>query len=182
MNERVFNKDHTQLRDKGRTALLEIDRVVGLSIEHLKAKTVLDVGTGTALFAEAFARHGLKVAGIDISETMIDEAKRLVPTGEFKIGSAEKIPYESQSFDIVFLGHVLHETDDAALALSQARRVGRKRVAILEWPYMEQEKGPPLSHRLKPEDIARFAKQAGLGNVQAIPLRYLSLYLMDIAH
>jgi ubiquinone/menaquinone biosynthesis C-methylase UbiE len=180
MNDRVYNHDPHQLRDKARTALLEIDRVVMLSVEHITVKSVLDVGTGTAIFAQAFEQKGMEVAGIDINEQMVAEAKRFVPSGEFRTGSAEKIPFENQSFDLVFLGHVLHESDNPTLALAEAKRVGRKRIVVLEWPYMEQEKGPPLAHRLKPEDITLFAKHAGLRSVQAIPLRYLSLYIMDI--
>jgi ubiquinone/menaquinone biosynthesis C-methylase UbiE len=180
MNERVFNKDRHQLRDKARMEMLEVDRVVSLSVEGIHAQTALDVGTGTAIFAEAFSKTGIAVAGIDINGEMVEEAKLMVPSADFKIGSAENIPYEAQKFDLVFLGHVLHETDDPVKALAEARRVGVKRIAVLEWPFVEQEKGPPLARRLKPEDVSRFAELAGLGKVREIPLRHLALYIMDI--
>jgi ubiquinone/menaquinone biosynthesis C-methylase UbiE len=181
MNERVFSRDAARLRDKTRTEMLEIDRVASLSVEHLKVSSALDVGTGTALFAEAFAKKGLTVAGIDIKDNMVNEAKRLLPEGDFRIGSAENIPYENGSFDLVFLGHVLHETDDTAKALMEAHRVARKRVVVLEWPYVEGKMGPPLAHRLRPDKVRDSATSAGFKKVEDITLKHMVLYRMDIS-
>jgi ubiquinone/menaquinone biosynthesis C-methylase UbiE len=180
MNERVFNRPSESLRDPARMDLLEVERVVDLSTGRLRAESVLDIGTGTAIFAEAFAKRNFHVAGIDIKSAMIEAAKKTVPSGEFKIGGAEKIPFKDGTFDIVFFGLVLHETDDPRQALIEARRVGRKRVVVLEWPYAPDEKGPPLEHKLKPGDINRFAEQAGLGKPETIALRRLVIYLMEI--
>jgi len=179
MNERVFSRDAARLREKSRTELLELDRVVSLSVERLKVSSVLDVGTGTALFAEAFAKKKIAVAGIDIKDDMITEAKRLLPEADFKVGSAENIPFGNGSFDLVFLGHVLHETDDATIALSEARRVACKRVVVLEWPYVEENMGPPLAHRLKPEQVIDSAKNAGFKKVEYILLKHMVLYRLD---
>jgi 2-polyprenyl-3-methyl-5-hydroxy-6-metoxy-1,4-benzoquinol methylase len=64
-NERRFRGEPDSLRSDERLALLEIDRVITLSIEGLGLERVLDVGTGTGVFAEAFAAKGLEVVGID---------------------------------------------------------------------------------------------------------------------
>ena len=50
----------------------EIERVIDLSLEGIEVENVLDVGTGTALFAESFLRKNLKVSGIDINPEMIE--------------------------------------------------------------------------------------------------------------
>ena len=181
MNERTFGGDAGRLRDPARLALLEIERVVAASMEKLAIRSMLDIGTGTALFAEAFAKVGVSVAGIDIKDTMVNEAQRLLPEGDFRIGSAEKIPYENGSFDLVFLGHVLHETDDTTKALMEARRVARKRVVVLEWPYVEGKTGPPLAHRLRPDQVIDSAKSAGFKKVEDIHLKHMVLYRMDIS-
>ena len=91
MNERVFHGALERLRDPSRVEALDIDRVVTLVTNHLEIMSVLDVGTGSGIFAEAFTQRGLTVAGIDINENMIAEAKRLVPAGDFKVGSAENM-------------------------------------------------------------------------------------------
>ena len=95
------------------------------------------------VFAEAFLKRNCTIAGIDINPEMIAAAQRLVPRGNLKSGSAEKIPFENQSFDIVFYGMVLHESDDLPGVLADARRVALKRVVAHEWPYEAGEKGPP---------------------------------------
>jgi ubiquinone/menaquinone biosynthesis C-methylase UbiE len=182
LNERTFHGGPDRLRDPVRVSLMEIDRVVTLSCEGISVRSMLDVGTGTALFAEAFFKAGMSVAGIDISEDMLSHARRFVPSGNFKTGSIEKIPFDDGSFDLVFLGHVLHEADDMMHALSEARRVARIRVAVLEFPYVEEAMGPPIAHRLRPEDIVAGAQEAGFVKVNNIRLKCMELYLMDVSN
>ncbi len=180
MNERIFHDEIEKLRRSERIERSEIERVIDLSSEGIEAGSVLDVGTGTALFAEHFVRRGFKVCGIDINPKMIAAARRYVPQGEFKISGAEAIPYRDQSFDIVFFGYVLHEVDDYLKALKEARRVCRKRVSILEWRYEQQEFGPPIEHRLKPEKVISWAKQAGFSSIETTQLTHLVLYRLVI--
>jgi 2-polyprenyl-3-methyl-5-hydroxy-6-metoxy-1,4-benzoquinol methylase len=180
LNEKIFNRELEHLRDPERLERLEIDRVVDLSIDGLQINSMLDIGTGTAVFAECFAKRNCGVAGIDINESMITEASRFVPTGVFKIGRAEKIPFDDQSFDLAFFGLVLHEADDMFQALREARRVARKRIAILEWPYEVGENGPPLEHRLKPVLIKDAARKAGINKFSDFKIKERVLYRMDL--
>lgn len=176
MQERRFHADIKSLRSPERMALMEIEKVVGLCLEDIQAQNALDVGTGSGIFAEAFAARGLVVAGIDANPEMVKTAKGYVPQGEFKLAPAEAVPYPHKSFDLVFLGHVLHETDDALKALQEAHRVARQRVAVFEWPYLAEEFGPPLAHRLKPETIRELARQAGFQEFEGIPLEHMAFY------
>ncbi len=166
MNERTFHGDIERLRRPERIERLEIERVTNLSLEGVVANNVLDVGTGTALFAEAFLRKGLKVAGTDLNPEMIEAAKHHVPQGEFKIADAQTIPYPDRSFDLVFMGCLLHEVDNYIQTLEETKRVCRKRVCVLEWQYRQQEFGPPLVHRLKSDDVIAFAEKAGFRSIE----------------
>ncbi len=179
-HERRFHGEAERLRSAERIALLEVDRVVALSVEGLTAPRVLDVGTGTGVFAEAFAARGLEVAGIDTSAALLQMAGRLVPGAEFIQASAEAIPYGDGAFDVAFLGHVLHETDDPAGALGEARRVSTARVVVLEWPYAREEQGPPLEHRLTQEAIVEMAKRAGFVRVETLKLAHMDLHRMAV--
>jgi len=119
------------------------------------------------------------VEGVDANPDMIAHARRLIPEAHFVVGMAETLPYPDSSFDVVFLGLVFHETDDAQAALREALRVARKRIAILEWPYREQEFGPPLPHRVDPERLAElFATVAGR-SPRVTSLAHLDLILLD---
>jgi hypothetical protein len=75
----------------------------------------------------------------------------------------------------------LHETDDPIGALSEARRVATVRVVVLEWPYMREEQGPPLEHRLSPEKVVKMARLAGLEQVEVLKLAHMDFYRMAIA-
>jgi ubiquinone/menaquinone biosynthesis C-methylase UbiE len=173
---RRFHGDPDRLRSPGRVALLEVERVVLLCLEGGGIASVLDVGTGTGVFAEAFAPLVPRVAGIDPDDGLLERARDYAAGVEFVEGIAERIPYPDDSFDLVFLGHVLHETDDPAGALREAGRVARRRVAVLEWPYVRGEAGPPLEHRLEPARIADLARQAGLKDVERLRLAHMDFY------
>jgi len=72
---RRFHGDMDFLRSAERRARLEVDRVVAESLAGAVLSSVLDVGTGTGVFAEAFAAKGMEAAGIDISREMIKKAR-----------------------------------------------------------------------------------------------------------
>ena len=54
MHERRFKGEVERLRAPERIQRIEVDRVVNLCLEGVRADSVLDVGTGSAIFAEAF--------------------------------------------------------------------------------------------------------------------------------
>ncbi len=180
MNDRRFNAELDRLRSPERVARLEIARVAQLCLGGIAAKSVLDVGTGTGVFAEAFAAHGLEVTGIDVNPEMVNAAQQFVPKGRFQVAPAEAIPYLDKTFDLAFLGCVLHETDDPLKALREARRVARLRTAVLEWPFQRETFGPPLAHRMRPEQIRPLAEQAGYRAVEILPLAHMVFYRLSI--
>jgi len=161
MHEKRFEGNPERLRFPERVERLEVERVTGLCLAGAEITSVLDVGMGSGLFAESFYKNGLSVAGVDANPGMVIAARQFVPKGDFRESVAEALPHPDDSFDLVFLGLVLHESDDPLKALQEARRVARQGVAILEWPYREQTFGPPLSDRLDPEYLAGLFQNAG---------------------
>jgi ubiquinone/menaquinone biosynthesis C-methylase UbiE len=180
MHERRFSGEIERLRTSQRLALLEVDRVVDYCLEGIEATNVLDMGTGSGIFAEAFSKKGMKVTGIDPNSEMLQTAKEYVPNGIFISGTVEEIPLKDKSFDVVFLGHVLHESDDIIKALKESKRVAKQNICILEWPYKQEEDGPPLEHRLKTEDILAAAATIGFTQMETIQLHYMVLFLFAV--
>lgn len=179
MAKHIFNGKIEHLRRPERLRRAQLDRLTALCLDGIEAASALDIGTGSALFAEAFATQGLDVAGVDINPAMIEAARQHVPGGAFLVASAHALPYPDNAFDIVFFGLVLHEVDDPLAALTEARRVARQRVAVLEWPY-DAETDPPRDHRLKADLIEAFAREAGFQAIDTTPLRRLALYRMTV--
>jgi ubiquinone/menaquinone biosynthesis C-methylase UbiE len=180
MHERRYNAEVERLRSPQRVQLLEVERVVDLALAGIDAENVLDLGTGSGIFAEAFAKRGLQVAGIDVSPTMLKAAQEFTPQATFHLGAVESIPAGDSSFDLVFLGHVLHESDDLSQALKESRRCAKHRVCILEWPYRQEKDGPPLEHRLKVEDVLAQGAQAGFTRIETIQLNHMVLFRCTI--
>jgi len=145
MHEKRYHGDGDRLRSPERIERLEVPRVIAQSMAGIELTSVLDVGTGTGLFAEEFSKVGLRVQGVDANPEMAAAAARHVPGAQFSVSTAEALPFEDRSFDLVFMGLVFHETDDPLEALREALRIASKRVAILEWPHREQDYGPPIS-------------------------------------
>ena len=79
---------------------------------------VLDVGTGTGAVARFVAARlpEAEIEGIDVSERMIDEARRLTdaPRVRFRVADAQKLPFPDGSFDLVTLGNMIPFFDELA--------------------------------------------------------------------
>ncbi len=178
-NERVFNQGADRLRNPERVGRLEVERVVNLSLEGKNINSVLDIGTGSGLFAEAFNNKKLTTAGVDSNQSMIDAAKNFLPNSELKAAPAEALPFNDNAFDMTFFGVVFHEVDDYQKAMREAYRVTSERTSILEWDYKDEDFGPPLAHRLRPEFIKSLADESGYKNFQKIKLNSLVLYILD---
>ena len=65
-----------------------------LQQNNVKAGLIVDLGCGSGLSAQEFIKAGYQVLGIDISESMIEIARKKVPEAEFKVESVfeTKIP------------------------------------------------------------------------------------------
>jgi len=77
------------LRSAERMARLEVDRVVTLSTVGLALPRVLDIGTGSGVFAQACADRGCPVAGIDPNGDLLKVPKKVVPAARFVEASGE---------------------------------------------------------------------------------------------
>jgi len=179
MHEHRFHGDLARLRSPERLAWLEVNRVVELSLQGGNFQRVLDVGTGSGIFAESFAKTGLDVVGLDANPDMLTAARAIVAGVRFQEGTAEVLPYSDASFDLVFMGLLFHETDDRPKAMREAARVAHRRVAVLEWPYEKQELGPGLEERLSEQQMTELAALAGLTVAHIVRLQKLVLYLME---
>lgn len=92
----------------------------------------LDVGCGTGDDARAMAAivgPGGAVAGVDVSEALLEEARRRAAAEgvavELRAGDAHALPFADGSFDVVRTERVLQHVADPARALAEMVRVAR---------------------------------------------------------
>lgn len=76
-----------------------------------KSSKILDVATGTGKQAFAFAKRGYEVVGIDLSEAMLNVAKKKnkYANARFEAADATDLPFEDNSFDVSTVSFALHE-------------------------------------------------------------------------
>jgi SAM-dependent methyltransferase len=104
-----------------------IPHVAGFS--QWAERDVLEAGCGMGTDGAQFAKHGANYTGLDQSELALAHARRNFEvrrlTGRFVRGSVTQLPFEDQSFDLVYSFGVIHHCDDTAAAVSEFRRVLR---------------------------------------------------------
>ena len=85
------------------------------------ATRILDLGCGTGFFlAELEAKHPGAV-GLDISHDMLKVSNQYVPGARLVTGDAERLPFQPQSFDVVFCKGSLHHVRDHVRFLANCR-------------------------------------------------------------
>ncbi len=76
---------------------------------QVEGRRILELGCGAAQWTVALAAQGARATGIDLSEHQLSQAQRSSQTVSRSLplvqGNAEKLPFRSESFDIVFCDH-----------------------------------------------------------------------------
>lgn len=94
---------------------------------ELENKIVLDVGSGNGYFAQHFNKD-CQLTALDLSANQL----QYNPARNKNIGSAYELPYNDNSFDIVFTSNLLHHLDEPEKAVKEMQRVSKKYVVISE--------------------------------------------------
>lgn len=103
---------------------------------------VLDVACGTGVLAREAARRAgpRSVVGLDAAPGMLAVAARRAPDIAWRLGTAEELPFEDRSFDVVMSQFGLMFFSDRERALREMRRVLRPggRLAIAVWDALDR--------------------------------------------
>ena len=91
----------------------------------VKAKTVLELATGTGLIAKNIVNAAAHIEATDASAEMIAEAKRDNHSTKlhFSVQDMFHLPYADGSFDVVIVANALHIVPEPEQALREIRRV-----------------------------------------------------------
>ncbi len=88
---------------------------------------ILDVGVGPGRHARKFIARGYNVIGIDFSKGMVEEAKRRVPRGDFRLMDMRNLKFKNGTFNGIWcFASLLHiEKKDAPSVVNGFKRVLR---------------------------------------------------------
>ena len=130
----------------------------------VKAKTVLELATGTGLIAKHIVNAAAHIEATDASAEMIAEAKRDNHSAKlhFSVQDMFRLPYAEESFDVVIVSNALHIVPQPEKALAEIRRVHER--GIPAFPTAKRLGGAEkrYSESLVPADLCRVCKNGGV--------------------
>jgi ubiquinone/menaquinone biosynthesis C-methylase UbiE len=95
----------------------------------VREKDVLELGCGAAQMSIAISHHGARAIGLDLSESQLAIARRLMRETGIKIplvlGSGERTPFRDSSFDVVFSDYGAHFWADPYWTVPETARLLR---------------------------------------------------------
>ena len=143
----------------------------------VKAKTVLELATGTGLIAKHIVNAAAHIEATDASAEMIAEAKRDNPSAKlhFSVQDMFRLPYAEESFDVVIVSNALHIVPQPEKALAEIHRVLKDDGVLIAPTFTHAENsifgmiraffmrlaGFPLHSRWTSEEYLRFLRQNG---------------------
>ncbi|MBC7877458.1 MAG: class I SAM-dependent methyltransferase [Anaerolineales bacterium] len=97
-------------------ALLELAR-------KLKAKNILEVGSGTGFWLNLLHQVTPHLYGMDFSAGMIEQARNQPAPLKLTQGTAVQIPYQNETFDLIYCVDAIHHFGDHRAFITEAFRV-----------------------------------------------------------
>ncbi|WP_076350180.1 class I SAM-dependent methyltransferase [Paludisphaera borealis] len=149
-------------------------RLAREAVELDESDTVLDVACGPGIVACDFARHARRVAGIDLTPAMIEQAQTLqaakgLSNLEWRVGDVVELPFDSSSFSVVFTRYSFHHMLEPDRVLAEMARVAKPggRVAVVDVYSSGPEQAAAYDHAEKLRDPSH-VRALGLGELAGL--------------
>jgi len=157
-----------------------VETLVALS-KVKKTDVVLDVACGPGIVTCAFAQQSSRAVGIDVTPAMLEVAQQRqveqhLSNLEWKLGDANELPFDDESFDVVVTRYSFHHLLNPAAALREMMRVCKPHgvvlvadVAIADqksayFDELETLRDPSHVHALTETEFDQLIRQSGLRN------------------
>ena len=163
------------------------DEMYALIRPVVKAKTVLELATGTGLIAKNIVNAAAHIEATDASTEMILEAKRDNRSAKllFSVQDMLRLPYAEESFDVVIVSNALHIVPQPEKALVEIQRVLKEDGVLIaptfthagnSFPgkvkaFFMKLAGFPLHSRWTSEEYLRFLRQNGWSVRKSVVLK-----------
>lgn len=134
-----------------------------------------DIGAGTGFLTEELLKRGVCVTAVDSSENMLGQLKAKfanIKGFECRVGDAENLPLEAESFDAVLANMCLHHVENPSAAISEMAESLKAggRLVITDLDEHNSEFLLNEHHDrwagFKRSDISDWFRSAGLENVE----------------
>ena len=92
------------------------------SVKIAEGARFVDLGCGGGGASVLAHQMGARVSGLDASEALTEIASERVPSGDFRVGDLEELPFDEVSFDVSFASMSVMFADDPSCALKEMKR------------------------------------------------------------
>lgn len=147
----------------------------GFAREAIRGRLVLDAGTGAGRFADVVSRLEGEVVGVDLS-TAVDAAYQNLGTRanvHFIQADIFHLPFEPQTFELIFSIGVLHHTPDTKKAFTSLVPLLKNGGEIAIWVYDGYTEFARITDRLRKVTTRIPGRFLYWCSTIAIPLYYL---------
>lgn len=160
---------------RGRAATFELARAAGLDA----SKHVLDVGSGIGGTSRCLAEEfGCRVTGIDLTDeycraaAILSARIGLAHLVDFRQGDATELPFDDQTFDVVWTEHAAMNIPDKTRLYREMHRVLKPGGTLAIYDVLAGPSGPVLfpvpwartpdtSFLVQPSELRRLLEEAG---------------------
>lgn len=178
---RIPDERMDRLRDPERLEQLKMDEVMRQLVSP-EINSAVDVGAGTGVYTEALRQAGVsEIIAVDVSEKMLEELIRWTPNVRTIQADASYVPLDDNCVDLALSAFCLHEVDDALTALTQWKRLARRRLAVIDWIPYDDPENPRASRHLPIEEIHALGRRAGLGEPNTFAQPRWALHVWDLS-
>ena len=162
-----------RLNDPKRLEILDLQAVC----DHFKLQkdvTLVDIGTGTGLFAEALLKllPEARCYALDIRHEAVEwisnnretyKTGRLIP----QIMEESKTQLEDSIADFLFMITLHHELEEPVELMKECRRILKPggKLLVADWRKDDTDSGPPKRHRIEPSAAISHLKAAGFEDI-----------------
>lgn len=127
-----------ELQGRERALRAALERVGMLPLFNA---SLLEVGVGSAAWFPTFHRFGLaeaNFAGLDLSEERVEKARARTPNADVRVGDGAALPWDDDSFDVVFQATMFSSVLDDGLQeriAAEMLRVLRPTGAVVSYDF-----------------------------------------------
>jgi SAM-dependent methyltransferase len=169
----MSSKSHTNSTTDPHVKRLQRVREINRAFREINhiPKKMLDVGFGNAAIANHYYTQGFEVAGIEVTKSFVENAKRNYPGPDFRLYDGLTFPFNDNTFDTILMNDILEHISYSSIeqVMSEAKRVltndGILYISVMNrWQVIEPHKlipfltwlpritWHPICKRIKDED------------------------------
>jgi ubiquinone/menaquinone biosynthesis C-methylase UbiE len=167
----TINIDEVMVDESFEASTSPENRFILSKLGDIKNKKILDLGCGAGEASVYFAKKGADVTAADISEGMLEIAKRLARkhnvTIHTKISSSDNIDLPDEKFDVVYAANLLHHVDIKS-TLREISRVLKKGGVFASWD--------PVAHNPIINIYRRMATEVRTQDEHPIKMKQLKIF------